>query len=95
MKKITTDIVIIGSGPAGMAAALGAYEQGISNILILERGEEPGGILRQCIHTGFGLDYFKEELTGPEYAERFIRKVQKTPARLLTSTMVLEIQIKP
>jgi len=91
MKKISTDIVIIGSGPAGLAAALGAYEQGISNILILERGEEPGGILGQCIHTGFGLDFFREELTGPEYAERFVRKVEKTPVDLLTSTMVLKI----
>ena len=65
------DIVIIGGGPAGMAAALGAYEAGARDILILERDAALGGILQQCIHNGFGLHRFGEELTGPEYAERY------------------------
>lgn len=69
------DVVVIGGGPAGLAASLGALESGAEDVLILERDEEPGGILRQCIHAGFGLHYFKEELTGPEYAERFITQV--------------------
>ena len=69
------DLIIIGGGPAGMAAALGAYENGIKDILILERDQYLGGILNQCIHTGFGLNYFKETLTGPEYAQRFIQKI--------------------
>ena len=69
------DLVIVGAGPAGMAAALSAHEQGVRDILLLERDQYLGGILNQCIHTGFGLQYFKEELTGPEYAERFIQLV--------------------
>ena len=68
----TCDLVIIGGGPAGLAAALGARKQGIKDILIVERDKELGGILNQCIHNGFGLHTFKEELTGPEYAGRFI-----------------------
>ena len=65
------DLVVIGGGPAGMAAALKAKECGVKKILILERAETLGGILEQCIHAGFGLHYFGEELTGPEYAHRF------------------------
>lgn len=68
------DVVVVGGGPAGLGAALGALDSGVDRVLVLERDPEPGGILRQCIHSGFGLHYFKEELTGPEYAERFIQK---------------------
>ncbi len=69
------DTVVVGGGPAGLGAALGALESGVSRVLIVERDAEPGGILRQCIHSGFGLHHFKEELTGPEYAARFIADV--------------------
>lgn len=70
------DLVIVGGGPAGMAAAVSAYENGVRDILLLERDQYLGGILNQCIHTGFGLNYFKEVLTGPEYADRFIKRVK-------------------
>ena len=70
------ELVVIGGGPAGMAAALAAEEKGIKDILILERDKELGGILNQCIHNGFGLHTFKEELTGPEYANRYVDKVK-------------------
>ena len=70
-----TDLVIIGGGPAGMSAAVAAYESGVRDILILERDEKLGGILQQCIHCGFGLHKFKEELTGPEYAYKYEEKV--------------------
>jgi NADPH-dependent 2,4-dienoyl-CoA reductase/sulfur reductase-like enzyme len=72
---IKRDLVIVGGGPAGMAAAISAYEHGARDILLLERDQYLGGILNQCIHTGFGLNYFKEVLTGPEYADRFIKKI--------------------
>jgi len=65
------ELVIVGAGPAGMAAAIAAHEEGVKDILLLERDQYLGGILNQCIHTGFGIEYFKEVLTGPEYAERF------------------------
>lgn len=71
------DIVIIGGGPAGLAAALAAKEAGAKQILIVERDKELGGILNQCIHNGFGLHTFQEELTGPEYAARYIEKVER------------------
>lgn len=70
------DLVIVGSGPAGMAAAISAHEGGVKDILLLERDQYLGGILNQCIHTGFGVSYFKEVLTGPEYADRFIKKIK-------------------
>src|SRR3989338_8461021 len=73
---IKRDLVIVGGGPAGMAAAVSAYENGVRDILILERDQYLGGILNQCIHTGFGLVHFKEVLTGPEYAQRYIDKVR-------------------
>lgn len=85
------DIVVIGGGPAGMAAALKAKECGVDSILILERAETLGGILEQCIHTGFGLHYFGEELSGPEYADRFIQIVDEQKIEYKTDTMALEI----
>ena len=85
------DLVIIGGGPAGLAAAAAAREAGVEDILLLERDTELGGILNQCIHSGFGLHTFQEELTGPEYAQRYIQKVQKLAIPCLLDTMVLEI----
>jgi NADPH-dependent 2,4-dienoyl-CoA reductase/sulfur reductase-like enzyme len=73
------DLVVVGAGPAGMAAAIAAQESGVRDILLLERDQYLGGILNQCIHTGFGIEYFKEVLTGPEYADRFIRKIRAIP----------------
>ena len=85
------DVVIIGGGPAGLAAAVSAKENGIQKILILERDRELGGILNQCIHNGFGLHTFKEELTGPEYAQRYIKKVQELGIEYRLNTMVADI----
>ena len=88
------DLIVVGGGPAGMAAAYAAYKNGIRNILILERESSLGGILNQCIHNGFGLHIFKEELTGPEYAGRFIDMVEGTNIEVMLDTMVLEIEGK-
>lgn len=85
------DIVIIGGGPAGLAAAASAKKNGIDSILILERDRELGGILNQCIHNGFGLHTFKEELTGPEYAQRFIDQVKELGIAYKLQTMVMDI----
>jgi len=85
------DIVIIGGGPAGLAAAAAAKRSGIDSILILERDKELGGILNQCIHNGFGLHTFKEELTGPEYASRFIDQVEELGIEYRLNTMVMDI----
>jgi len=86
-----TDLVIIGGGPAGMSAAVAAYESGISDILILERDDNLGGILQQCIHNGFGLHRFGEELTGPEYAWRYEKRVRELGIPFKLNTMVLDI----
>ena len=85
------DLIIIGGGPAGLAAAVAAKDAGIEDILVVEREDETGGILNQCIHNGFGLHTFKEELTGPEYAERFIRMAQERKIVCLTGTMVIDV----
>ena len=85
------DLAVIGAGPAGIAAALSAQKSGLDNILLLERAEYPGGLLHQCIHNGFGLHYFKEDLTGPEYAERFINKLASTDINLCLNTMVTHL----
>ena len=89
MNKV--DLVIIGGGPAGMSAAVAAYDAGLRNILILERDKSLGGILRQCIHNGFGLHRFKEELTGPEYAYRYELQVRERNIPFKLNTMVLDI----
>ncbi len=85
------DIVVIGGGPAGLAAAVSARENGVQRIVILERDKELGGILNQCIHNGFGLHTFKEELTGPEYAGRFIDAVKGLGIEYRLNTMVMDI----
>lgn len=88
---MNTKIAIIGGGPAGLAAAVSAYDAGVKDLLILERDDKLGGILNQCIHNGFGLHTFKEELTGPEYAERFIEKVRERGIESLLKTIVVDI----
>lgn len=88
------DLVVVGGGPAGLAAAYEAYQNGVEKVLIIERDKELGGILNQCIHNGFGLHTFKEELTGPEYAGRFIDMVKGTNIAVMLDTMVLEIEGK-
>lgn len=86
------ELIIVGGGPAGLAAAVSAKKQGLEKILILEREKELGGILNQCIHNGFGLHTFQEELTGPEYAWKFIRQVKELKIAYELNTMVLDIQ---
>ncbi len=85
------DLVIIGGGPAGLACCYGAYKEGIKDILIIERDEVLGGILNQCIHNGFGLHRFKEELTGPEYASRYIDIIKETSVEIRTNTMAIDL----
>ncbi len=85
------ELIVIGGGPAGLAAAVSAYDSGLRRILLLERDRDLGGILNQCIHNGFGLHYFKEELTGPEYAARFVELLEKTAVEVALDTMVLNV----
>jgi thioredoxin reductase len=85
------DVAVIGAGPAGLAAAIKAKESGADKVVIMERAEQLGGLLHQCIHNGFGLFYFNEDLTGPEYAHRFIEKAMDTGIESLLETMVIEI----
>jgi len=85
------DVTVIGSGPAGLVAAIHANESGAKNVLLLEREEELGGILKQCLHNGFGLEQFKKDYTGPEYAERLIEDIEKTNVRYFLNTMVIAI----
>ena len=85
------DVIVIGGGPAGLAAAHSAWDNGLRSILIIERAQYLGGILNQCIHNGFGLHHFKEELSGPEYADRFIKLVEETGIEVMSDTMVLDV----
>lgn len=94
MKEYLYDVAIVGAGPAGLAAAVSAKQNGAERVVLIERDIRAGGILQQCIHAGFGLQYFGEELTGPEYAERFADKAKEEGIDLLTETTALEIREK-
>ena len=91
MKTLTTDCAVIGSGPAGLAAAVRARELGVKDLIVFERDVRPGGILKQCIHTGFGIEVFKEELTGPEFANRYIKKAEAAGVDIELDTTVLSL----
>ena len=88
MKK---QLVIIGGGPAGLAAAIAAYDAGVRDLTIIERENRAGGILKQCIHNGFGLTRFRESMTGPEYAQRFLDEVNARGIKILTNTTVTKL----
>ncbi|MFR9308433.1 MAG: FAD-dependent oxidoreductase, partial [Lachnospiraceae bacterium] len=94
MYNLKCDVAVIGAGPAGLAAAAAAKKEGAKSVLIIERDESIGGILQQCIHPGFGLTYFKEELTGPEYAGRFAKEAMELGVEFLMNSMVLEVNEK-
>ncbi|MBR0043610.1 MAG: FAD-binding protein, partial [Synergistaceae bacterium] len=93
MKDI--DVLIIGAGPAGVAAGIGARREGAEHVVILERDWDAGGILQQCIHPGFGLRTFREELTGPEYMHRFIKQAHEAGVEFRQNTMVFEMDENP
>lgn len=94
MYRLECDVAIVGGGPAGLSAAVAAKKEGAQKVLIIERDESIGGILQQCIHPGFGLSYFKEELTGPEYAGRFAKEAVELGVEFLLNSMVLEVDEK-
>ena len=94
MYRVECDVAIVGGGPAGLSAAVAAKKEGAEKVLIIERDESIGGILQQCIHPGFGLTYFKEELTGPEYAGRFAKEAVELGVEFLLNSMVLEVDEK-
>ena len=87
-------MLVIGGGPAGLGAAISAKENGLSRILVVERDLELGGILNQCVHNGFGLHYFGEELTGPEYAGRMTGRLEGSGIEILCDTLVLSIHLR-
>lgn len=94
MYRVECDVAIVGGGPAGLSAAVAAKKEGAEKVLIIERDESIGGILQQCIHPGFGLTYFKDELTGPEYAGRFAKEAVELGVEFLLNSMVLEVNEK-
>lgn len=91
MKKKVVDVAVIGGGPAGLASAIAAKNEGAEEVLVIDRDERLGGILNQCIHEGFGLEIFKEALTGPEYAQRFADEVESSGIEVMLDTMVLDL----
>ena len=91
MYTIKCDVAVVGAGPAGLAAAVAAKENGAARVLVIERDNAPGGILQQCIHPGFGLTRFNEELTGPEYYSRFTQKAEALGVEYLLDSMVMSV----
>ena len=91
MYNISCDVIVVGGGPAGLAAAISAKKEGANKVIIVERDNALGGILQQCIHPGFGLTRFKEELTGPEYYSRFIDEAKELGVEVILNSMVLSI----